>query len=95
MVALLTLKIHIAIASGSLHRTVEAEKPREILEESVVPYRQDTNTVLQPWYLLPNYSPTEILIDADGSVRGGTVPALVERLTAHEHGGNKSSNLQL
>lgn len=43
---------------------------------------------LQPWYLRPNYSPSEIIIDPDGSVRGGTVPALVERLTAHEHGGN-------
>jgi len=39
---------------------------------------------LQPWYLRPNYLPTDILIDADGSIRGGTVPALVERLTAHE-----------
>ncbi|KAJ7288493.1 ras guanine nucleotide exchange factor domain-containing protein [Mycena rebaudengoi] len=38
----------------------------------------------QPWYLLPTYSPTEILIDPDGTVRAGTVPALVERLTAHE-----------
>ncbi|PBK74783.1 ras GEF [Armillaria solidipes] len=37
-----------------------------------------------PWYLLPKYDPAEILIDPDNSVRGGTVPALVERLTAHE-----------
>lgn len=41
----------------------------------------------KPWYLRPNYDQTEILIDPDGGVRGGTVPALVERLTAHEHGG--------
>lgn len=27
-------------------------------------------------------------MDPDGSVRGGTVQALVERLTAHEHGGS-------
>jgi son of sevenless-like protein len=38
-----------------------------------------------PWYLRPNYSDQEILIDPDGKVRGGTLPALVERLTAHEH----------
>jgi son of sevenless-like protein len=37
--------------------------------------------------LLPTYSPTEILIDPDGTVRAGTVPALVERLTAHEQAG--------
>ncbi|KAJ7164624.1 ras guanine nucleotide exchange factor domain-containing protein [Mycena crocata] len=40
----------------------------------------------RPWYLQPTYSPTEILIDPDGTVRAGTVPALVERLTAHEQG---------
>ncbi|KAL1748359.1 hypothetical protein HDZ31DRAFT_29833 [Schizophyllum fasciatum] len=41
----------------------------------------------QPWYLRPTYNASEIIIDnADGTVKGGTVPALVERLTAHEHG---------
>ncbi|TFK74755.1 ras GEF [Pluteus cervinus] len=43
----------------------------------------------QPWYLEPNYDPAEIAIDPDKSVRGGTVPALVERLTAHEQGDSK------
>ncbi|KAF7321869.1 hypothetical protein MKEN_00708900 [Mycena kentingensis (nom. inval.)] len=38
----------------------------------------------KPWYLQPSYNPQEITIDADGFVRAGTVPALVERLTAHE-----------
>ncbi|KAJ6519039.1 ras guanine nucleotide exchange factor domain-containing protein, partial [Mycena sanguinolenta] len=38
----------------------------------------------RPWYLQPTYSPTEIVIGPDGSVRAGTLPALVERLTAHE-----------
>jgi son of sevenless-like protein len=42
---------------------------------------------LQPWYLRPDYSPSDILIEPDGSVRGGTLPALVERLTAHEQAG--------
>ncbi|TFK20605.1 ras GEF [Coprinopsis marcescibilis] len=37
-----------------------------------------------PWYLRPSYSPSDIIIENDGSVRGGTVSALVERLTAHE-----------
>ncbi|KAG9315529.1 ras guanine nucleotide exchange factor domain-containing protein [Chiua virens] len=39
----------------------------------------------KPWYLRPHYNPEEVLIDPDGTVRGGTVPALVERLTAHEY----------
>ncbi|KIY72491.1 ras GEF [Cylindrobasidium torrendii FP15055 ss-10] len=37
-----------------------------------------------PWYLRPTYNAEEILIDTDGSIKGGTLPALVERLTAHE-----------
>ena len=41
----------------------------------------------QPWYLRPNYSPSEIIIEPDGSVKGGTVASLVERLTAHEKAG--------
>ena len=41
----------------------------------------------KPWYLRPNYDQSEILIDPDGGVRAGTTTALVERLTAHEHGG--------
>lgn len=36
------------------------------------------------WYLRPSYSPSDIIIETDGSVKGGTVPALVERLTVHE-----------
>lgn len=39
----------------------------------------------KPWYLRPTHDPAEVLIDPDGTVRGGTVPALVERLTAHEY----------
>ena len=38
----------------------------------------------QPWYLRPTYDPSEIMIDPDGTIRGGTLTALVERLTAHD-----------
>ncbi len=42
----------------------------------------------QPWYLRSNYNPSEIIIDeADNSVKGGTVLALVEKLTAHNQVG--------
>ncbi|KAH7926456.1 ras GEF [Leucogyrophana mollusca] len=40
----------------------------------------------KPWYLRPNYGKNDIVIDPDGSVRAGTVPALIERLTSHEIG---------
>lgn len=43
----------------------------------------------QPWYLRPNYDPSEILIDPDNAVRGGTLAALVERLTAHDQLGQQ------
>jgi hypothetical protein len=37
------------------------------------------------WYLNPTYNgPKQILISRDGGVRGGTLPALVERLTMHD-----------
>jgi hypothetical protein len=73
------------------------DKFRDILgEEAPQHYRNTVNADLKPWYLRPNYSQTDILIDyPDGAVRGGTVPALVERLTAHEHGGNIASILTL
>ncbi|KAF9454846.1 ras GEF [Macrolepiota fuliginosa MF-IS2] len=39
----------------------------------------------QPWFLRSNFNPSEIIIDeADNSVKAGTVPALVEKLTAHD-----------
>ena len=48
-------------------------------------YIEIVNADKKPWYLRPNYNPAEIMIDPDGTVKGGTVQALVERLTAHEH----------
>ena len=35
-----------------------------------------------PWYLKPSYTPDDIKMDYDGRVRAGSLPALVERLTA-------------
>ncbi|KAL5533752.1 hypothetical protein ACEPAG_212 [Sanghuangporus baumii] len=35
-----------------------------------------------PWYLQPSYGPDDIKLDYDGSIRAGTLPALIERLTA-------------
>jgi son of sevenless-like protein len=49
----------------------------------------------KPWYLRPNYDPNEILIDPDGGVKGGTVKALIDRLTPHEHGGNINNKLDI
>lgn len=44
----------------------------------------------RPWYLRPDYTKNDMTIDVDGSVRAGTVPALVERLTSHDPSGKST-----
>ncbi|KAI6166678.1 ras GEF [Pisolithus thermaeus] len=54
-------------------------------DEAPAQYLIPLTAETKPWYLRPNHDPAEVLIDPDGTVRGGTVSALVERLTAHEY----------
>ncbi|KAG1763011.1 ras GEF [Suillus occidentalis] len=49
------------------------------------------NAEAKPWYLRPTYNPNDVLVDPDGTTRGGTVAGLVERLTAHEYADPKFS----
>jgi hypothetical protein len=42
----------------------------------------------KPWYLGPDSPPEELIIDSDKTVKGGTLKALVERLTSHDIAGN-------
>jgi son of sevenless-like protein len=80
------------LKSQSLRRGNKADKIIELLGKEAPRHYIDTvNADSKPWYLRPTYSQTEIVIDADGTVKGGTVPALVERLTAHEHGGKRTT----
>lgn len=47
-----------------------------------------SHTAMQSaWYLQNESEDKEILINPDGGVRGGTLRALVERLTLHTHRG--------
>jgi son of sevenless-like protein len=39
----------------------------------------------RPWYLQYDYKPNEIVFNMEGSVKGGTLRALVVRLTLHDH----------
>lgn len=39
----------------------------------------------RPWYLQYDYDPSEIVFNMEGNVKGGTLPALVERLTLHDY----------
>lgn len=77
---------YLARAGGKPPR--RADKLAKLLGEDAPRHIIDSlNAEQKPWYLRPSYSPTELMIDPDGSIRGGTMQALVERLTAHEHGG--------
>lgn len=51
-------------------------------------YIKKLNADATPWYLKPDYIPGDIIMDAkDGTVKAGTVQALVQRLTSHENPG--------
>jgi son of sevenless-like protein len=50
------------------------------------------NRVVSSWFLRPTYDDDDINLDYDGTVKAGTLPALIERLTldylsmlAHHH----------
>ena len=64
-----------------------ADKLLRVLGDAPTHIIDKLNAKTKPWYLRPNYEESEIQIDPDGKVRAGTVAALVERLTAHEHSG--------
>ncbi len=64
-----------------------ADKLIRVLGDAPTHIIDKLNAKTKPWYLRPNYEDSEIQIDPDGKVRAGTAPALVERLTAHEHSG--------
>lgn len=64
-----------------------ADKLLSVLGDAATLIIDKLNAKTKPWYLQPNYEDSEIQMGPDGKVRAGTVPALVERLTAHEHSG--------
>lgn len=55
-----------------LHKILGEDAPVRAVEE-------------KPWYLLPEHGPTELWLNPEGTVRGGTLPALIERLTPHDN----------
>ncbi|KAF7968737.1 hypothetical protein HWV62_29559 [Athelia sp. TMB] len=80
----------------SNRQPTRGEKLKKLLgSEAPQHYLNIANAEAKPWYLRPTYDEKEILIDPDGTVRGGTINALVERLTAHEHGGRILSQVSV
>ncbi|KAF8933224.1 hypothetical protein BGZ58_006496 [Dissophora ornata] len=58
-------------------------KLKKMLGEEA-PTPQPTKALEVPWYLGHDYSPSDISFNMEGHVRGGTLAALVERLTLHD-----------
>jgi hypothetical protein len=61
---------------------------RELLERG--PPLQDVDLIdpcYSPWFLQSSCYQNEILFHLDGSVKGGTIQALVVRLTANDYAG--------
>ncbi|KAG2178988.1 hypothetical protein INT43_001837, partial [Umbelopsis isabellina] len=48
-------------------------------------YSPKTNATGNVWYLGYDYKPNDIVFNMEGSVRGGTLETLVERLTLHDY----------
>ncbi|KAI1303236.1 hypothetical protein EDD11_005431 [Mortierella claussenii] len=58
-------------------------KLKKMLGEDV-PTPKPAKVAEVPWFMGHDYSPSEISFNMEGHVRGGTLPALVERLTVHD-----------
>lgn len=70
-----------------------AEKIRKFFgDDAPENYIESANADSKPWYLRVDHRPEEITMNPDGKVIAGTLPALVERLTAHESGGSSEFN---
>ncbi|KAF9178195.1 hypothetical protein BGZ51_008030, partial [Haplosporangium sp. Z 767] len=66
----------------SLKQDARGEKLKKMLgDDAPAPKPKSTE---QPWYLGHDYSQADISFNMEGHVRGGTLPALVERLTLHD-----------
>lgn len=39
----------------------------------------------KPWYLQSDHGPQDLWLNPEGTVRGGTLSALIERLTPHDN----------
>lgn len=83
---------HLARLSPSKKNSGNSKKLAKLLgEDSEIPSRlplQSRQPEETPFYLEPNYHPSEIIFDDKGAVKAGTLSALVERLTPHHSTGN-------
>jgi son of sevenless len=73
------------LAAASSKTPPRGAKLRKILgDDAPQAYIDKVNADLKKWYLRSDYSATDLLTDPEGTVRGGTLQALAERLTTHD-----------
>ncbi|KAG0034782.1 hypothetical protein BGZ81_003186 [Podila clonocystis] len=65
-------------------RDTRREKLRKMLGSDVPMPKPKKKPAENPWYLGHDYSMADISFNMEGHVKGGTLPALVERLTLHD-----------
>ncbi|KAG0040391.1 hypothetical protein BGZ82_003116 [Podila clonocystis] len=65
-------------------RDTRREKLRKMLGTDVPMPKPKKKPAENPWYLGHDYSMADISFNMEGHVKGGTLPALVERLTLHD-----------
>ncbi|KAF9988961.1 hypothetical protein BGZ75_008142 [Mortierella antarctica] len=70
-------------ASITQKASVRGAKLKKMLGEDA-PTPKPIKIKKVPWYLEHDYSQADISFNMEGHVRGGTLPALVERLTQHD-----------
>lgn len=62
-----------------------ASKLRKILgDDAPQAYIDKVNADFKKWYLRSDHAPDDLQTDPEGTVKGGTIQALVERLTTHD-----------
>ncbi|KAJ2471473.1 hypothetical protein GGI02_002252, partial [Coemansia sp. RSA 2322] len=72
-----------APSTKALSTTVSSQLPLQLQQQQQQqPQSQQQDQI--PWYLSYDSSPEDLLLTNDGQVKGSTLPALVERLVAHD-----------
>ena len=73
------------LLAASAKSPPRASKLRKILgDDAPQAYIDKVNADFKKWYLRSDHAPEDLQTDPEGTVKGGTIQALVERLTTHD-----------
>ncbi|KAL1924796.1 uncharacterized protein VTP21DRAFT_4450 [Calcarisporiella thermophila] len=83
-------------ATSETGNDLKSEKLRKFFGEDPMEKGEKGLHTDQPWYLRYDVDPDELLLTLDGTVKGGTLRGLIERLTMHDqHDPNFNSTFLL